>query len=161
MPDLDFRVESAAAVPFAATPMLGFRIAVANAKAAEPVYSVSLRCQIQIEVTRRRYTSEDQERLRDLFHARAVEHSGRDASRIHRAGRTSRAGVLSAAEPLSDSRADRGIDKGVKHYRGSTNEGPKKNAPANEGWEAVKDFYGRLLQGEPRADALRQAQLAR
>ena len=67
MPDLDFRVESAAAVPFAATPMLGFRIAVANAKAAEPVYSVSLRCQIQIEVTRRRYTSEDQERLRDLF----------------------------------------------------------------------------------------------
>jgi hypothetical protein len=25
----------------------------------------------------------------------------------------------------------------LKHYRGSTNEGPKKNAPANEGWEEV------------------------
>ena len=33
MPDLDFRVESAAAVPFAAVPCLAFRIAVTNANA--------------------------------------------------------------------------------------------------------------------------------
>jgi hypothetical protein len=67
MPDLDFRVESAAVVPFAAVPLLGFRIEVTNAKAGEAIFSVALRCQIQIEVTRRRYTEQDQERLLDLF----------------------------------------------------------------------------------------------
>ena len=40
---------------------------VTNANAGEPIYSVALRCQIQIEVTRRRYSEEDQERLLDLF----------------------------------------------------------------------------------------------
>lgn len=67
MPDLDFRVESAAPVPFAAVPLLAFRIAVTNAAAAESIFSVALRCQIQIEVTRRRYTGDEQERLLDLF----------------------------------------------------------------------------------------------
>ncbi len=67
MPDLDFRVESAAAVPFAAVPMLSFRIAVTNAKAGEAIFSVALRCQIQIEVTRRPYSAQDQEQLLDLF----------------------------------------------------------------------------------------------
>jgi hypothetical protein len=67
MPDLDFRVESAAPVPYAAAPLLGFRIAVTNATAGEVVYSVALRAQIQLEVTRRNYSPQDQERLRDLF----------------------------------------------------------------------------------------------
>ncbi|HXB70219.1 MAG TPA: DUF6084 family protein [Candidatus Acidoferrales bacterium] len=67
MPDLDFRVDSAAAVPFAATPLLGFRLGVTNAKAGEAIFSVALRCQIRIEVTRRRYTEQDQKRLLDLF----------------------------------------------------------------------------------------------
>jgi hypothetical protein len=67
MPDLDFRVETAEVVPFAAAPLLTFRIAVTNANPSEAIYSVALRCQIQIEVTRRRYTEQDQERLLDLF----------------------------------------------------------------------------------------------
>jgi len=67
MPDLDFRIESAAAVPYAAVPLLSFRIAVSNADSGEAVYSVALRCQIQIEVTRRRYSEQDQEHLLDLF----------------------------------------------------------------------------------------------
>ena len=67
MPDLDFRVDSAAVVPFAATPMLGFRVEVNNAQAGESIFSVALRCQIQIEVTRRRYSEQDQKRLLDLF----------------------------------------------------------------------------------------------
>jgi len=67
MPDLDFRVENVAVVPFAAVPLLGFRIGVTNANAGEAIFSVALRCQIQIEVTRRRYSGPDQERLRDLF----------------------------------------------------------------------------------------------
>jgi Family of unknown function (DUF6084) len=67
MPDLDFRVESAAPIPFAAAPLLGFRVGVTNAAAGESIFSVALRCQIQIEVTRRRYTEQDQGHLRDLF----------------------------------------------------------------------------------------------
>jgi Family of unknown function (DUF6084) len=69
MPDLDFRVQGAAPVPFAATPLLGFHLAVSNAIAGEMVYSIALRCQIQIEVTRRRYSGQDQEHLSDLFGA--------------------------------------------------------------------------------------------
>lgn len=67
MPDLDFNVESAAPIPFAAAPLLGFRIGVTNAEAGESIFSVALRCQIQIEATRRRYTEQDQEHLLDLF----------------------------------------------------------------------------------------------
>ena len=67
MPDLDFRVEGAEPVPFAAVPMLAFRIAVSNAAREEQIYSVALRCQIQIEAPRRRYSEEEQQRLLDLF----------------------------------------------------------------------------------------------
>ena len=35
--------------------------------AGETIHTVALRCQIQIEVTRRRYTPEEQARMRDLF----------------------------------------------------------------------------------------------
>lgn len=66
MPDLDFRVESAAPVPYAAAPLLGFRIAVTNST-GEAIYTVALRAQIQLEVTRRSYSSQDQENLLDLF----------------------------------------------------------------------------------------------
>ena len=67
MPDLDFRVESAAAVPFAAAPTLAFRLRVTNANREEIIHSMALRAQIQIEVTRRHYSAEEQARLRDLF----------------------------------------------------------------------------------------------
>lgn len=67
MPDLNFRAESAEAVPFAATPLLAFKLHITNANAEEAIHSVALRCQIQIEVTRRRYSAQDQERLLDLF----------------------------------------------------------------------------------------------
>ena len=66
MPDLDFRVESAAPVPYAATPLIGFRVAVTDATGG-PIHSVALRAQIQIEVTRRKYDAGEQERLLDLF----------------------------------------------------------------------------------------------
>lgn len=67
MPDLDFKIEGAAVVEFSATPQIAFKLKLTNANAAETVHSVALRCQIQIEVTRRRYTAADQDRLRDLF----------------------------------------------------------------------------------------------
>jgi hypothetical protein len=67
MPDLGITVERVEVVPFAASPTLAFKLRVANADPSETVHTVVLRCQIQIEVTRRRYTALDQERLRDLF----------------------------------------------------------------------------------------------
>jgi hypothetical protein len=67
MPDLGITVEKAEVVPFAASPTLAFKLRVANADAAETIHTVVLRCQIQIEVARRRYTAQDQEHLRDLF----------------------------------------------------------------------------------------------
>ena len=67
MPDLNFQVEGAEAIAFAASPLLAFKLQITNANAEEPIHSVALRCQIQIEVTRRRYTAQDQERLLDLF----------------------------------------------------------------------------------------------
>jgi len=67
MPDLTITVEKAKVVPFAAAPTLAFKLHVANADPAEAIHTVVLRSQIQIEVTRRRYTASEQERLRDLF----------------------------------------------------------------------------------------------
>jgi Family of unknown function (DUF6084) len=67
MPDLNIQVECAEVVPYAATPMLAFRLRIENARAKEVVHTASLRCQIQIEATRRRYSSEEQARLLDLF----------------------------------------------------------------------------------------------
>jgi len=67
VPDLNFQVEGAEAVPFAASPLLVFKLHIANANAHEPIQTIALRCQIQIEATRRHYSAQEQERLRDLF----------------------------------------------------------------------------------------------
>jgi hypothetical protein len=67
MPDLAIAVEEASAVPFALAPTIAFGLRVVNADPQEAIHTVVLRCQIQIEVTRRRYSAPDQERLRDLF----------------------------------------------------------------------------------------------
>jgi hypothetical protein len=67
MPDLNFKVEEAAVVPFAIAPTLALKLRIANADSAESIHTVALRCQIQIDVTRRRYTAEEQASMRDLF----------------------------------------------------------------------------------------------
>jgi hypothetical protein len=67
MPDLSFKIEEATVIPFAVTPTLAFKLRVTNAIAGEIIHTVALRCQIQIEVIRRRYTPEEQGRMRDLF----------------------------------------------------------------------------------------------
>ena len=66
MPDLSFHIEEAEAYPYAAAPLLVFKLKITN-NAAESIHSVALRCQIQIEVTRRNYGPQEQERLLDLF----------------------------------------------------------------------------------------------
>ncbi len=67
MPDLSFTIESAEAVPFAAVPIVSFKLEVVNANPSEPVHSGMLRAQIQIDAPRRRYDADEQLRLRDLF----------------------------------------------------------------------------------------------
>jgi hypothetical protein len=67
MPDLSFQVEEVTAPPFAAAPLLAFKLRVSNSVADEPIHTVVLRCQIQIATTRRHYDVEDHERLLDLF----------------------------------------------------------------------------------------------
>ncbi len=67
MPDLNFLVESAEAVPYSASPLLNFKLRVTNSDAAERVESVLLHCQIQLEVTRRTYSDEEKAHLFELF----------------------------------------------------------------------------------------------
>jgi hypothetical protein len=67
MPDLSFKVEEAASVPYAAAPTLGFKLRIVNRTAGEAIHTVALRAQIQIEASRRRYTAEEQRNMLDLF----------------------------------------------------------------------------------------------
>jgi hypothetical protein len=67
MPDLNFSVEGAAPIPFAAAPTLAFKLRITNAVPVERIQNILLACQIQIESTRRRYTPEEQGHLLDLF----------------------------------------------------------------------------------------------
>lgn len=67
MPDLDFSVESAEAVSFAASPTLSFKLKIRSANSEEKIQSIGLRCQIQIETTRRRYSATEQAQLFELF----------------------------------------------------------------------------------------------
>jgi hypothetical protein len=67
MPDLSFRIESSLPLPYSATPTIAFGLEVKNSDPQEVIHTVSLRCQVRLEVTRRQYNDEEQERLRDLF----------------------------------------------------------------------------------------------
>lgn len=67
MPDLNFHVDGVEVVANAATPLLAFKLHLSASDPAQTIHTVALRCQIQLEATRRKYTAEDQERLLDLF----------------------------------------------------------------------------------------------
>lgn len=67
MPDLNFKIEQAEPQRFTVAPALLFKLRITNVAPHESVHSVALRCQIQLEVTRRQYSPEDQGKLKDLF----------------------------------------------------------------------------------------------
>ena len=67
MPELSFKIEQATVPPFAASPTIAFQLHVANAVDDQAIHTVALNCQIQIEVTRRRYTPDEQQQMLDLF----------------------------------------------------------------------------------------------
>jgi uncharacterized protein DUF6084 len=67
VPDLSFQVDGVEVTPYAVAPLLTFRLRATNASPDEAIHNVVLRCQIQIESTRRNYDPEEEQRLRDLF----------------------------------------------------------------------------------------------
>jgi hypothetical protein len=67
MPDLNFQIEGTEVDAHAVSPLLNFKLRITNADPAELIQNIALRCQVQIESARRRYSPEDQARLRDLF----------------------------------------------------------------------------------------------
>ena len=66
MPDLDFRVEGAEVLEFAAVPSLLFKLRIENGE-EEPIRSVALNTQIRIAATQRHYDTMEQERLLEVF----------------------------------------------------------------------------------------------
>lgn len=67
MPDLQLAIEGAEVVPYAAAPLLAFKVRITNQPPIEIVHTIALRAQIQIEATRRKYDSDEQKSLLDLF----------------------------------------------------------------------------------------------
>jgi hypothetical protein len=67
VPDLNFQVTGAAPVLLAAVPTIGFNLVVNNRNQTEIIHSVALRCQVQLEVTRRNYEPGEKQSLADLF----------------------------------------------------------------------------------------------
>jgi hypothetical protein len=67
VPDLRLTIEDAAVIEYAATPLVAFKLRIANHPIEQILHTVALRAQIQIEVTRRNYDAKEQARLQDLF----------------------------------------------------------------------------------------------
>jgi hypothetical protein len=68
MPELDFQIEDAQAVPYAAAPLIAFKLRIKQVDQPPlTIHSVTLRCQVRIEPGRRRYSTQEQEKLFDLF----------------------------------------------------------------------------------------------
>jgi hypothetical protein len=66
VPDLYFQIEDVAPLRNAAAPALVFQLHATNST-AETIHAVLLSCQIMLEVARRRYSADEQEKLFDLF----------------------------------------------------------------------------------------------
>jgi Family of unknown function (DUF6084) len=67
MPDLDFHVLRVEPAARGLTPLLHFTLAVRNTPADEPIKSVLLQTQIQIQSPRRSYNAREKEKLVELF----------------------------------------------------------------------------------------------
>jgi Family of unknown function (DUF6084) len=67
MVDLDFTVAGAEVERYAASPLLHFKLRISNKTPSLPIANITLNSQIRIEPTRRRYGSDDHDRLSELF----------------------------------------------------------------------------------------------
>ncbi len=71
MPDLDFKITNVAPASRGMTPLLQFQVDLENQPPTESIHSVMLQAQIQIQCPRRGYTSDEKEKLVELFGAPA------------------------------------------------------------------------------------------
>ena len=67
MPDLNFSVESAEVVSYAVSPLLSLKLKITSADTETRIQSIALRCQVQIDTTKRRYSKKEQAQLIELF----------------------------------------------------------------------------------------------
>lgn len=67
MPDLQFRVGEVGAMPYAASPTIAARLHISNRQADEPIQSISLNCQVQLQPLGRPYSAMEESKLLDLF----------------------------------------------------------------------------------------------
>jgi hypothetical protein len=67
MPDLSFEVTSAEVVPYSALPLLNFKMHIVNANEEEQIQSISLKSQIMLTVTQRRYNNAEKAKQKELF----------------------------------------------------------------------------------------------
>jgi hypothetical protein len=67
MPELAIAARGAEPVRAAAAPTLALHLEISCTSLTQPIQTVLLNCQIQIEAPRRRYIAAEQARLRDLF----------------------------------------------------------------------------------------------
>jgi hypothetical protein len=67
MPELRFRIGEVSAMVYAASPTIAARLHIANVNADEPVQSISLNCQVQIQPLGRPYSAMEEAKLLDLF----------------------------------------------------------------------------------------------
>jgi hypothetical protein len=68
--ELSISVLGARPEPYAASPLLSFQLRIDEAS-GDPVHSIALRCQVQIEARQRTYSPREEEGLLDLFGERA------------------------------------------------------------------------------------------
>ncbi len=54
-------------MPHAAAPLIALKLRITNLPASEAIHTLTLRCQVQIEPSKRRYVPQEQEKLLDLF----------------------------------------------------------------------------------------------
>jgi hypothetical protein len=67
MPDLKFRIEEVTAMRYAAVPTVAARLRISNSSLSESIHSILLNCQVRIEPQGRKYSTEEEARLLDLF----------------------------------------------------------------------------------------------
>ena len=69
MPELDFKVTGVEPTVRGLAPLLSFQVEVTNTPPTEPIHTVMLQAQIQLQVAQRRYSAGEKEKLVELFGA--------------------------------------------------------------------------------------------
>ena len=67
MPELSFQIEGAEALAYSAVPAIALKLRVRSTPPEQPVHTVVLKCQVQIDPAKRRYSPQEQARLHDLY----------------------------------------------------------------------------------------------